>query len=86
MQIVQDDELRNLLMDPKLQQILQECNDPRKFQAHMRDPVTGTFTLSSQCCVVLLQCLTQSCYCIVWCLTAYKIKKLYDAGLVGTAK
>lgn len=56
-QIVQDDELRNMLMDPKLQQILQECNDPRKFQAHMRDPVT-----------------------------AYKIKKLYDAGLVGTAK
>lgn len=56
-EIVQDDELRNLLMDPKLQQILQECNDPRKFQAHMRDPVT-----------------------------AYKIKKLYDAGLVGTAK
>jgi len=56
-EIVQDDELRDLLMDPKLQQILQECNDPRKFQAHMRDPVT-----------------------------AYKIKKLYDAGLVGTAK
>lgn len=38
--IVQDEELRNMLMDPKLQQILMECNDPVKFQRHMRDPVT----------------------------------------------
>lgn len=56
-EIVQDKELRDMLIDPKLQQILQECNDPIRFQAHMRDPVT-----------------------------AYKIRKLYDAGLVGTAK
>jgi hypothetical protein len=40
-QIVQDEELRNMLMDPALQRVLQECNDPKKFQTHMRDPVTG---------------------------------------------
>lgn len=26
-------------MDPELQRILQECGDPNKFQAHMRNPV-----------------------------------------------
>ena len=56
-QIVQNDELRGLLMDVQLQGILQECSDPRKFQMHMSNPVT-----------------------------AAKIKKLYDAGLVGTTK
>ena len=35
-----DPELKALLMDPKLQQILQECSDPAKFQAHMSNPET----------------------------------------------
>lgn len=55
--VLQNDELRAMLMDPALQKILQECGDPIKFQQHMRDPVI-----------------------------AAKIKKLYDNGLVGTAK
>ncbi len=46
-----------MLMDPELQNTLQECSDPVVFQRVMRDPVM-----------------------------AYKIKKLYEAGLVGTAK
>ena len=55
--MLDDPELRELLMDPDMQRILQECGDPAKFQQHMRDP-----------------------------LIAYRIKKLYQAGLVGTAK
>ena len=56
-QIIADPELKELLMDFDMQRILQECNDPQKFQRHMRDPVV-----------------------------AYKIKRLWDAGLVGTTK
>jgi hypothetical protein len=37
--ILQSDELREMLLDTKLQAILQECNDPVKFQRHMQDPV-----------------------------------------------
>ena len=40
-QILQDDELRSMLMDPALQQILLECGDPVHFQTHMRDPETA---------------------------------------------
>lgn len=40
-QILQDDELRSMLMDPTLQQILLECGDPAHFQRHMRDPETA---------------------------------------------
>ena len=40
-QILQDDELRSMLMDPALQQILLECGDPAHFQRHMRDPETA---------------------------------------------
>lgn len=40
-QILQDDELRSMLMDPALQQILLECGDPVHFQRHMRDPETA---------------------------------------------
>jgi hypothetical protein len=57
LQVLSDPELREMLMDPSLQRILQECGDPVKFQMHMRDPNT-----------------------------AAKIKRLYDSGLVGTAK
>lgn len=39
-QILQDDELRTMLMDPDLQRILMECGDPAKFQQHMRNPET----------------------------------------------
>ena len=39
-EIVNDPELSSMLMDPKLQQILQECGDPVKFQMHMRNPET----------------------------------------------
>lgn len=56
-EIIADPELRDMLMDPQLQRILQECGDPRLFQKHMSNPET-----------------------------ARKIKKLYDSGLVGTAK
>jgi hypothetical protein len=56
-QVLQDDELRALLLDTELQQTLRECGDPAVFQRVMRDPVM-----------------------------AYKIKKLYAAGLVGTAR
>ena len=56
-EIVNDPELSAILMDAKMQKILQECNDPMKFQEHMRNPET-----------------------------ARKIKKLFDAGLVGTAR
>ena len=56
-QVLSDPDLREMLMDPQLQTILQECGDPMKFQQHMRNPVT-----------------------------AAKIKKLYAAGLVGTAQ
>jgi len=40
-QILQDEELRSMLMDPALQQILLECGDPAQFQRHMRDPETA---------------------------------------------
>lgn len=56
-EILEDEELRGFLMDPDLQRILQECNDPIAFQKHMRHAPT-----------------------------AAKIKRLFDAGLVGTAK
>lgn len=56
-EVLEDEELRTMLMDPELQRILQECGDPIKFQVRMRDPAI-----------------------------AYKIKRLYKAGLVGTAK
>lgn len=39
--ILQDEELRAMLMDPNLQQILLECGDPIKFQQHMRNPETA---------------------------------------------
>jgi hypothetical protein len=56
-QVLEDPELRSMLLDPNLQQILAECNDPVKFQQHMRNPEI-----------------------------ARKIHKLFQAGLVGTAK
>jgi len=56
-EVLNDPELRDFLMDPELQRILQECGDPIKFQRHMQNPAT-----------------------------AYKIKRLFDSGLVGTAK
>lgn len=56
-EVLNDPELRDFLMDPELQRILQECGDPITFQRHMQDPAT-----------------------------AYKIKRLFDSGLVGTAK
>eukprot|EP01038_Epipyxis_sp_PR26KG_P011516 gene11516-15426_t len=37
--ILDDQELRDMLMDPALQAILLECNDPMKYQHHMRDPI-----------------------------------------------
>jgi hypothetical protein len=39
-QILQDEELRTMLMDPELQRILVECGDPARFQQHMRNPDT----------------------------------------------
>jgi hypothetical protein len=45
-----------MLLDPELQRVLKECNDPVSFQRHMKDPVI-----------------------------AYKIRRLFEAGLVGTA-
>jgi hypothetical protein len=41
MQVLKDPELREMLMDPSLQRILQECGDPVLFQRHMRDPATA---------------------------------------------
>ena len=40
-QVLQNDELRQMLEDPSLQQILCECGDPVKFQQHMRNPDTA---------------------------------------------
>lgn len=40
-EVLANDELRTLLMDPALQAILKECGDPQKFHLHMRDPVTS---------------------------------------------
>ena len=40
-EILKNDELRTLLMDPSMQRILQECGDPVRFQQHMRDPNTA---------------------------------------------
>ena len=37
--ILKNEELRTLLLDTNLQKILQECNDPAKFQYYMRDPI-----------------------------------------------
>jgi hypothetical protein len=57
-EVLQDEELRTMLMDPETQRVLQQCgNDHAAFQRYMQDPV--------------------------W---AYKIKKLFKAGLVGVAK
>lgn len=39
--IVNNPELAQLLMDPKMQGILQECGNPRKFQEHMKNPDTA---------------------------------------------
>jgi hypothetical protein len=55
-EILADPELRELLMDPATQRMLQECGDPNMFRRHMMNPAT-----------------------------AAKLKKLYQAGLVGTA-
>lgn len=52
-QILQDPELRDLLMDGNMQRVLMECGDPVKFRQHLADPVT-----------------------------ARKLRKLKDAGLV----
>jgi hypothetical protein len=41
LQILQDPELRDLLMDGKMQQVLMDCGDPVNFQQHMRDPSTA---------------------------------------------
>lgn len=35
-----DPELRSLLMDPGMQQILLECGDPSKLRKHMQNPET----------------------------------------------
>mmetsp|Transcript_9478 Transcript_9478/g.9537 ORF Transcript_9478/g.9537 Transcript_9478/m.9537 type:complete len:352 (-) Transcript_9478:26-1081(-) len=56
-EVLDDEELRGLLLDKQFQQIISECNDPVLFQKHLRDPST-----------------------------AYKIKRLYSAGLLGVAK
>lgn len=56
-EVLEDPELRSMLMDSELQRILQECNDPVRFQYYMRDPIISK-----------------------------KIRKLFKAGLVGTAK
>ena len=37
--VINNPELTALLMDPKMQMVLQECGDPVKFQRIMRDPV-----------------------------------------------
>jgi hypothetical protein len=39
-QILADEELRAMLVDPELQRVLVECGDPARFQHHMRDPDT----------------------------------------------
>lgn len=39
-QILADPEIRTLLMDPALQQILMECGDPVKLRKHMQNPET----------------------------------------------
>ena len=36
--IVSNEELRTLLMDPKTQELMQRCSDPREFQLAMRLP------------------------------------------------
>jgi hypothetical protein len=40
-QILEDPELRSLLMDAEFQRILVECGDPVKLQAHMRNAETA---------------------------------------------
>lgn len=39
--IINDPELSSILMDPKMQRVLQECNNPVKFNQHMKDPETA---------------------------------------------
>lgn len=39
--IVNNPELAQLLMDPKMQGILQDCGNPKKFQEHMKNPETA---------------------------------------------
>lgn len=41
MKVLDNDDLRCMLEDPALQQILVECGDPVKFQLHMRNPETA---------------------------------------------
>lgn len=55
-EVLADDELRTMLLDPELQRVIQECNNPALLRKHMQDPVT-----------------------------AYKIKKLCNSGLLGIA-
>jgi hypothetical protein len=40
-EIVNNPEIAQMLMDPAMQTILQECGDPAKFQKHMRNPETA---------------------------------------------
>ena len=35
---MKNEELRELLMNPKTQELMQRCSDPRAFQEAMRDP------------------------------------------------
>lgn len=39
--IINDPELSSILMDPNMQCVLQECNNPVKFNQHMKDPETA---------------------------------------------
>ena len=36
--VLKNEELRELLMNPKTQELMQRCSDPRAFQEAMRDP------------------------------------------------
>lgn len=40
-QVLDDPELRGLLMDPMMQQILQDCSNPQLFQKHMSNATTA---------------------------------------------
>ena len=53
--ILQNSELRDMLMDVKMQNIIKDCGDPIKFRQYMSNPDI-----------------------------AKKLKKLFDAGLIGT--
>ncbi|RYG99109.1 hypothetical protein EON65_50610 [archaeon] len=39
--ILQDPELRDILMDPGMQRVLMECSDPVKFRGHMQNKETA---------------------------------------------